>query len=331
MRRRLNGIRLQGRRAQRGYALIMVLSALALIAFVAGQFSQRIDQLRQQSLSLAEYAQGRIAASDAQAVGIYWMAVQPRSPDGFGVGHLRVRADGAAYELPGGARLALHDQNALLSLNSLDRGQMDRLLGGLGVGAAARDQLVDVLLDYVDSDNLRRLNGAERTDYDSLGLPPPRNELLSTVHELSNMIGWRDQHELREQIERYTSVRVGTFVNPNVAPLPVLRAALPMATDAQLRLFDTLRRASPFVNGTMARSATGLALDDEGFVFYPSDEQTLTVWAPGMPRAIRYVLTLTPGDSSAPWVVSTAYSIETPIASHAPAASFPLTLAIDKP
>jgi len=54
-----------------------------------------------------------------------------------------------------------------------------------GVDLNERDRMIDTLLDYVDPDDLPRLNGAEsEQDYQ------PRNALLQRVEELKKIKGW---------------------------------------------------------------------------------------------------------------------------------------------
>jgi general secretion pathway protein K len=283
---------------------VMVLVGLAMIAFVAAQFSGRVDQLRGQARWEHEYAQAKLLELDAQAIGLYWLATRSPTFDGFGDERGYVRADGRAYRLNGGAFLAVADQSAFLSLNNVDRPALDLLLRKLGASPQLSDGLIDVLQDATDTDDLRRLNGAETAEYQRLGLNPPRNDWLISVRELSRMPLWRDQPNLATTISALTSARIGSQVNANLAPIPVLRAMLPGASEEQLRLFDTLRRAQPFVYGTTAQGATGLPFTNDALLFFVSDEQALKVWAPGLPRGVHFSVRLLPEAVEAPWRIS---------------------------
>jgi type II secretory pathway component PulK len=117
----------------------------------------------------------------------------------------------------------------LRGLVFLNRPPEDRLAGLLLIcGAAPADtsRLVDSLLDYVDSDGLKRLNGAEAFDYAGADLPPPRNaallgrdELWRVKHWPSIKQVWRDNQCAGE----VTAHGDGQF-NRNTASLRALRA-----------------------------------------------------------------------------------------------------------
>ena len=319
--------------AERGYVLVMVLAALALITFVAGQFAERVDALRRQAATLQDYANARLMASDALAAMLFHVATEPAGADGFGLPPRKVVADGRPYAWAGGARVAVLDQRALLSLNVVDRAALGRLLEGLGASPLQRDTLVDVLLDYTDTDTLRRLNGAEAPEYERLGLLPPRNDWLGSVRELARMPHWREHPEWLVAMESLTSARRTNILNPNLMPLPVLAARLPAATPEQLALFDTLRKADPFVSGKAAQQATGLALSSEEFLFHTSDEVAIIAWAPGMPRALLVQLLFTRDDPRGPWQITEIHTVAPPgpAARDAPIAAIPPPLPAVQP
>jgi hypothetical protein len=311
-----------------GYALLTVLGALALIAIVASQFAATMDEARKQVIALQAEADGRVAASGALAKALHWLSTQPGGPDGFGQGAFRTIADGRAYELPGGARVAFQDQQGLLSLNLGRREILSRYLQGLGASPGERDTLLDVLDDYIDTDNLRRLNGAEAAQYAQAGLRPPRNDWLLSVHELAQMPGWTDRMDWVRILIRHASVRRSGFLNPNLMPVELLRATFPGASAEQLVLFDTLRKAGPFSNGSAARLATGLPFNQDDLVFHTSDEIAVVVWGPGMPRALQFQVWLSSGDPSAPWTVTELHAVDLPSTGHV-ALSFPAAPAPD--
>jgi hypothetical protein len=317
------------RSRQDGYALLIVLGALAVIAIVAGQFATSMDEARKQAAALQAEADGRVAASSALARALHWLVTQPGGPDGFGEGVQRTVADGRVYEVPGGARVAFQDQQALLSLNLGRREILSRFLEGLGASPGERDTLVDVLADYIDTDNLRRLNGAEATQYKEAGLRPPRNDWLLSVQELAQMPGWTDRMDWTRVVMRHASVRRSGFLNPNLMPIPLLRAALPGASTEQLVLFDTLRQGGPFSNGSSARLATGLPFGQDDFIFHTSDEIAVVVWSAGMPRALQFMVWVSSGDPGAPWTVTEVHAVDPPPPGHV-ALPFPTTPSQDR-
>lgn len=290
---------------RRGMALILVLASLALIALVAARFSQRIDELRRQTLSLREHADQSLQARNALAATLYYTSTRPTGPAGFGPALApSLRADGRMYALPDGGQVHVQDQRGLLSLNAIDRAGLVSVLQTLGVAPRDTDAFVDVLEDYIDTDSLKRLNGAEAPEYAAAGLPSPRNDFISTARELDRMPRWRDVPQVVSALEFWAAPTRQQVVNPNTAPVALLGARWPWAAPAQLELLQSLRDGTPFQNGAQASRATGLPLDRDDYVFHVSAHMRVTVSAAGSPRALQYNVSLTPGGLVAPWLIS---------------------------
>lgn len=319
----------------RGYVLVTVLGALALLALLAGRFAERMDGMRAQAGVLNAHARASVDAASAAAVALYWVATNRSNPAGFGDDPTRsVHADGRAYRLPSGAEIRVQDTRGLVPANlTADTRSMRALLGVLGVPLQRADQMVDVLLDYADGDNLRRLNGAEAAEYSALALTPPRNDWLISLRELSRLPLWRDDAQLLARLESLLSTHRDGLFNPNAAPLDVLRAKLPTARPEQIELFQTLRRDMGFFSADTARRATGLPFGGDEQFFFTSPWPRITVWAPGLPRPVQYTLQLTPDGERAPWQLYEVRSapMPGPVSPPQSATPFPLVIASDRP
>jgi hypothetical protein len=305
------------RRRQSGYVLVLVLAAIAMLALIGGRFAMRIDALREQTTTLASYAQGRLRAGNAAAVALYWISTRPVGPAGFGDPlQPTLRADDRPYVLDIGGELRLQDTRGLYPLNIVQRESFAALLRLSGADASATDGYIDVLLDYGDTDNLKRLSGAERTEYSTMGLPPPRNDFLLSARELSRMPQWRDHPELVAAIEPFVSTNRDSWFNPNTASRRVLQAMMPQARGEQIELFETLRAVTSFPGAGMASKATGLQFSSDALFFHTGDQYRLTVWAPGMPRALQYNVQLLPNGATAPWLIAEVHSVVRPSPSN---------------
>jgi Type II secretion system (T2SS), protein K len=318
-----------GPRPSRGYVLVLVLGALALIALIAARFAQRIDDLSRQTATMQAHARDRLEAGNALAAALYLVTTRPLGPGGHGPAlEPELRSDDRLYKLPSGGLVQVQDQRGLLPLNAVDRPRLAQVLRGLGVSSQDSDSWIDILQDYQDTDTLKRLNGAEGQEYEALGLLPPRNDWMISVRELNRMPRWRDQPAVVGAIERIASTGRQAVLNPNTAPIEVLGAALPAALPEQLELFDTLRKRAPFLGGTAAQRATGLPFERDDFIFHTAPQLRITVSAASSKTALQYNVTLIPGGLQAPWLISEARADHRADHRHNPDRAIPLPLAV---
>lgn len=317
------------RQAQQGYVLLMVLAALAVMAYVVQRFADRNDQLRRNALDFSQYAQARAATSGALAATLYWNATRPMMPAGRGDVRIQLRHDGQHYVTDQAAHVMVQDSRGLLPINGVSRQVLRNFLVQDGIPLARAQAMIDVLDDYIDTDNLKRLNGAERAEYRALQLAGPRNDWLLSPRELERMPVWRDDPARLARWSRLFSSDITHPINPATAPLPVLRAVMPTASPAQLDIVINLRRADQLRNGPSAQALTGLGFDSDDYYFGPGNEGRVTLWAAGLPRALEYNVRLLPAGELGPWVVTEQHTVVRPHFSDEapPPVPFPLELA----
>jgi len=295
--------------AQRGFVLVATLWILAVITIAASYFAERVSH----SIALAQQKQETteqlIAFANTRAEVLYRLGTMRVSLYGLG-DPPAIALDDRPYRGSNDDIVRLQDSRGLLNVNFPEQNMMSRLLGQLGVPIEKRDAMIDTLLDYTDNDDLRRLNGAEKSEYEALGLPPPANEWLASPYQLRNIIGWRDQPVLLESLLHFvTTSRVPGF-NPNTAPLEVL-ASLPGGSRETAAALIKLRKLTPlYTAGQLADFTTG-TLDPDYFLFYPSNSIRITQQSNKFPWAVQYSLTLTPRSESAPWRVD--YNVKTAV------------------
>jgi len=106
-----------------------------------------------------------------------------------------------------------------------------------------RDHMIDCLLDWVDPDNLVRLNGAEAGE----GYQPA-NALLTRIDELKKVKGWETFTAAPGWDEEFTVNSTGP-IDLVWAPRDVLRV-LPGITDAMVDRFLQLRAGPDGKDGT---------------------------------------------------------------------------------
>jgi general secretion pathway protein K len=243
----------------RAAALMLSLWALFLLSAVVISWALDIDTRISLSGNANRVLEAEAMACSGTEVALH-PAVKPGSPvlkGDFGkTQHYEVRITGE------GGRLNL---NWLLAGENPVRLEMlRRYLEVKGVDLNERDHMIDCLLDWVDPDNLVRLNGAENEgDYQ------PPNELLTRIEDLKKVKGWKDLTATPGWDDDFTLNSTGP-VDVMWASRNVL-LALPGMTDSLVDRFLDLRRGPDKIEGTTddpqlqsleeVRTALGLSPD----------------------------------------------------------------------
>lgn len=226
------------RRETRASALMLVLWAVMLLSMAILAWAQWI----QHGLTLSGEASGNADARAMSHSGVA-MALNPavgeRSPQ-------LNRQFGTQL----GYRVRMVSEGGKLNLNWLLAGEdpaklqiLKKWLESIGLDFRQRAALVDTLLDYVDADNVRRLNGLEdEGDYH------PANRALLDLEELRTMRGVEDLVEKPRWREALTLYSAGP-IDLLSAPLEILRL-VPGVGDGKWARFASFRAGQDGVLGT---------------------------------------------------------------------------------
>jgi general secretion pathway protein K len=250
-------------RDERGFALLVVLLVLALIAVVGAEFSY---SMRLEASAVRAYKNGIIGAHLAETA--LEQAVREivadapfvaEDDDGlltFYAADRRAlpRLRRAKAELMGGLySYRITDEEALLNLNTSPPDRIDRLLLALGVDKEVRDTIVDSIQDWRDPNDEHRANGAESDDY-YLKLPVPyraRNANLESIAELLQIKGITKEiyHGTKERpgLASFVTVRSTGTVNMNTAG-PAVLTALGLSAAEITEIEQSRRTNGPFPN-----------------------------------------------------------------------------------
>lgn len=128
--------------------------------------------------------------------------------------------------------------------NSPARELLRKYLEVKGVDLNERETMIDCLLDWVDPDNLVRLNGAE----DDSGYAPP-NQPLRTIEELKRVKGWEEFTSRPDWDADFTISTPDGKIDVNWASRDVL-LSLPGMTEGLADRFLALRRGQDDTDGT---------------------------------------------------------------------------------
>lgn len=301
------------RKKQEGFVLVLTLLILAAITIFAAYFGERV----QKSLQLAQQKQNlndkQINLYNVRAELLFRLSTEYFTQFGLGPKEQAIALDDRSYSVEN-TTLQLQDARGLLNLNTVSDERLFRFLGAMEVPADQRNRLIDTLRDYTDEDDLRRLNGAESSDYLKLGLPPPSNAPLVSPLELKSVLGWRDMAPLwKNKITVANLATVGkvTGTNPNTAPWQVL-VSLPGVTPEIAQVILARRKLELDVNENFIAQITGANYSTEmgQIAAFPADSMRITQRANGLPWAIRYNVRLTPLSNISPWEIDYFYRLE---------------------
>jgi general secretion pathway protein K len=126
------------------------------------------------------------------------------------------------------------DEESKLPINRATDLQLKRLLGLFGIDPFDGDLIVDSILDWIDADDLTKLNGAESDYYQSLSPPySAKNAPMDRVEELLLVRGVTpelfhgttdDGDEAQPSLKDLVTTMSSGFVNVNTASAIVLQA-----------------------------------------------------------------------------------------------------------
>lgn len=216
--------------SEQGSALVVVLGVLVLISVltaslvVVSQSSSRSSRTAYDySLSayIAEGATARvqwllmkdIAKTSNRALGVLNISEED-DPDA-----IRFMADGTEQEVDyygSKVTVVLYDMNSGIDISGSSRtltknfDHLKKLYVDEPEMLDEFKKFEDKLLDYIDSDNLIRLNGAERVDYESDGRAPlPRNGRMQYRQEMAYIPGVADYFKI-DDLGRFSDFRIIT-------------------------------------------------------------------------------------------------------------------------
>jgi len=171
------------RQPPRAAALLLVLWAIAVLSFAVLWVADLVGIELDSGAAEAKRLAARQIALSGVALGLHPqvtredVALLNQDLDDGGKLRVRIRGEGARFNI--NALLAEQDRITLKNLF---------LLWGLNNDEA--DVLFDRLTDWVDDDAGRQLNGAERADYEAMGIvDAPANRPFRSVDEMGRVMG----------------------------------------------------------------------------------------------------------------------------------------------
>ena len=207
------------RQANRAAALLLVLWAIAVLSFAVLWVADLVGIELDSGAADAKRLAARQIALSGVALGMHPQVTREDSAllnqDLADGGQMRVRIRGE------GARLNI---NRLLA--DQDRVTLKNLFLLWGLNNDEADVLFDRLTDWVDEDAGRQLNGAERADYEAIGIvDAPANRPFRSVDEMGRVMGMEVLAERYPGWREAFTVFGDGLVDVNEAGADVLQAA----------------------------------------------------------------------------------------------------------
>lgn len=234
---------------QQGMALVLVLWMLVLLTTIANSlvFSSRSEILIANNLAQLAQAEALADAGFFKAIHMLQSAAvgqQAGAQSTVQVDPTRWRADGMtrSWGYRGSELLVtIIDETGKIDVNSAPPPLLQGLFRSVGVDEALSVSLVDAMLDWRDTDDLRRPHGAEKAEYASKGLPyGPANSDFESIDELRQVLGMNES--IFNQIEPYITVHSGQGgINSSLAPRQVL-LSIPGVSVEQVEQFIAQRQ-----------------------------------------------------------------------------------------
>jgi general secretion pathway protein K len=246
---------------ERGVILVAALWLLILLAVIGAGMIELVRSERRIARQIAGEAEARALADAgiARAIGV-----------------LLDRGAKEAWPIDGGARPVSHDGGRISVAISDEFGKIDLntgsddLLRGLfrsaDLSESEAETVVERIADWRDADDNRRLNGAERAEYEARQLAyGPRNGAFESIDELGQVLGLRV--DLLEKVRPALTVfSRSTSIDTATAPREVL-LAMPGMDDASVRRRMAERRSAAGAAGASTIGTTAAIADLSGRAF----------------------------------------------------------------
>ena len=299
---------------EQGFVLVATLFAVAIIALGAAYFASRVDVLRTSAFETQRWAEAERESFSLRETILHAAAIYLRSEGGLETPDGILATDGRQYHLSETLTLQVQDERGLIGINLIEDRLLVRFFTSLGIPLEMHARMLDGLRDYIDDDDLKHLNGAERDDYLAANKPPPPNDFLRSREELASIMGWERIFSLLDNADAsnepalngvrtrflalFSTARFAGL-NINSAPAAVL-AATPGIDPARVSALIDQRRVKPFLNLAQLAPFSNDRLDDEIIGLVGANAWRLTIAKEGLPFLLECQLAITPGDSERP-------------------------------
>lgn len=313
-----------------GFALPAVLAVTGVVTLIFLVAITALASLTAEAASARARVRFLQRAMTAEATLSYMAATEPMRAYGFAINEVRgfmdlgqnepppnlsgatvepVRLDGRPFlmDVDGPLVVRMRDEAGMINMAMLYGQPYERLMERIGVDAGLRQEMVARYQDYVDTDDLRQPNGAERGDYPHGG---PANRRLMRPAEWLSILGTReavDRRRWRELRDDLAAAPMSAAINVNTASPAVLSILFDM-NETQAQALIRAREEAPLLSTADIANVSGMpfAEDFERIYTYPSGATVFTIRDTRSAWTYRARLALTPSGLEQPlWIDQT--------------------------
>lgn len=310
-----------------GFALPAVLAVTGVVTLIFLVAITALASLTAEAASARARVRFLQRALSAEASLSYMAATEPMRAYGFAVNDVRgfmdlgqtepppnlsgatvepVRLDGRPYliDVDGPLVVRMRDEAGMINMAMLYGQPYERLMERIGVDASLRQEMIARYQDYVDTDDLKQPNGAERRDYPDGG---PANRRLMRPAEWLSILGAReavDKQRWRALRDDLAADPMSAAINVNTASPAVLAILFGMSED-QAQALIRAREQAPLMSAMDIANVTGMPFgeDFERIYTYPAGVTLITIRDTRSAWTYRARLSLTPSGLEQPlWI-----------------------------
>lgn len=317
---------------QQGFVLAATLWALAIMFVAVGVFNVYVQRKMVLGLQAKAHLEQTLDQISTEQTLLYLLNttrmtragitftpqnLQAVTDDGFmptdPVGD-ELWVDDTAYQGIGETFFSIQDATGLVDVNAPDPTNLELLLNQLEPNPVIRTRLLNGLTDYIDSDDLINIGGAEKQDYLSKGMAAPTNDYLRSPAELQNVYAWSEWLTLHPNVDylHWFGFARSSVMNVNAMSKELLVLVIGLSpADAERYILE--RRTNPvaYISELRGRYRIPEQPDfEERYRTYPSRLLRLSFWNKGGGQARTISLQLTPNGLLGPWQVDYEYSVQ---------------------
>lgn len=318
---------------QQGFVLAATLWTLAIMFIAVGVFHAYVQRKMTLGLQAKAHLEQSLDQVSTEQTILYLINTKRMTRAGLTFTPLNIQAvatedgylptdpvgdelllDDTAYKGLGDTYFSIQDATGLVDLNAPELTNLELMLNQLEPNTAIRTKLLNSLLDYIDSDDLINIGGAEAHDYQSKGMQSPTNDYLRSPAELRNVYAWREWLDAHPKVDylRWFGIARSMAMNVNAMSKDMLVLVLGLRPeDAERYIIE--RRTNPvaYISELSARYVIPDQLSfEERYRTFPSRLLRLSFWNKGGGQARTISLQLTPNGLQEPWLVDYEYSVQ---------------------